>query len=206
MPLGIAVLYTECILPFYGIPSCIISDQDPHFIAQFIKELCKLLRIMQNISTAYHPQTDGQSEHANQHIEQYLQIYSNDERDDWVLLLPLAQYIHNTWKNESMNHTPFELLLGHTSTFQMEDQDITLPSLSERKEWLERNRLRAQASIRNSQCLLTTRMEGKKGQCHYQGFAVGDRVWLEGTNLHLSVRLKFGLLHDLCKVLSSCST
>ena len=63
---GVAVLYAEQIFPFYGIPRHVISDRDPHFTAQFIKGVCTLLNIDQNISTAYHPQTDGQSERANQ--------------------------------------------------------------------------------------------------------------------------------------------
>ena len=59
---GIAVLYVEWIFPFYGIPRCIISNWDPHFTAQYIKGVCTLLNINQNISIAYHPQTDGQLE------------------------------------------------------------------------------------------------------------------------------------------------
>ena len=66
------LLYATHVLPHYGLPSRMISDRDPHFTASFTKELCKLLQIDQNISTAYHPQTDGRSEHTNQWLEQYL--------------------------------------------------------------------------------------------------------------------------------------
>ena len=57
---------------------------------------------------------DSQSERANQQIEQYLCIYGNKEKDDWVNLLPLAQFVHNSWMNESLNVTPFDLLIGYT--------------------------------------------------------------------------------------------
>jgi transposase InsO family protein len=70
--IGVASLYAERIFPFYGIPRRVILDRDPQFTAQFTKELCKQLKIDQNLSTAYHPQTDGQSERANQRVEQYL--------------------------------------------------------------------------------------------------------------------------------------
>ena len=61
-----------------------------------MKELCRVLNISQNLSTMYHPQMDGQSERANQHMEQYLQIYGNDEQNNWADLLALAQFTHNT--------------------------------------------------------------------------------------------------------------
>ena len=67
-----ALLYATYILPHYRLPSRIISDHDPRFTSAFTKELCRTLRIDQNISTAYHPQTDGQSERTNQWLEQYL--------------------------------------------------------------------------------------------------------------------------------------
>ena len=62
---GVASLYTQRVFPFYGVPHRMISDRYPRFTAQFVKELCHVLNISQNLSTAYHPQMDGQSERAN---------------------------------------------------------------------------------------------------------------------------------------------
>src|SRR6202453_2212369 len=70
-----AKLYATYVLPHYGLPSRIISDQDPRFTSAFSRELCRALSINQNLSTAYHPQTDGQSERTNQRLEQYLRIF-----------------------------------------------------------------------------------------------------------------------------------
>ena len=70
-----AKLYTTYVLPHYRLPTCIISDWDPRFTSAFSKELCCTLGITQNISTAYHPQTNGQSERTNQWLEQYLCIF-----------------------------------------------------------------------------------------------------------------------------------
>ena len=69
---GIAGLYATHITPHYGIPLKIISDRDPRFTANFSRELCCILGVKQNLSTAFHPQTDGQSERTNQSLEQYL--------------------------------------------------------------------------------------------------------------------------------------
>ena len=127
---GVASLYTQRVFPFYGVPRHVILDQDPRFTAQFVKELCCVLNISQNLSTRYHPQTDRQSERANQHVEQYLRIYGNDEQNDWVDLLALAQFTHNTWPNESTKQTPFDLLIRHTPTMIIEEKDITIPEVA----------------------------------------------------------------------------
>jgi transposase InsO family protein len=82
--------------PHYRIPHKVISDRDPRFTGQFTTTLCAKLGIKQNLSTAYHPQTDGQSEQTNQWLEQYLRIFGNYSQNDWANWLPLAQYIHNS--------------------------------------------------------------------------------------------------------------
>jgi hypothetical protein len=69
---GIAELYATHVFPHYRISLKVICDRDPHFDLAFTTNLCKLLGICQNISTAYHPQTDGQSERTNQSLETYL--------------------------------------------------------------------------------------------------------------------------------------
>jgi len=66
---GVAKLFKDHIFPFVGLPRKVISDRDPHFMSTFFKELCKQLEVSQNLSTAYHPQTDGQSEKTNQHVK-----------------------------------------------------------------------------------------------------------------------------------------
>ncbi len=92
-----AQLYTQQVFPHYGIPKKVISNRDTHFTVEFTKKLCCIMDIKQNMSTAYHPQTDGQSKRSNQWIEQYLWIYTNTTQDDWSKWLPIAQYMHNAW-------------------------------------------------------------------------------------------------------------
>jgi hypothetical protein len=103
-----------------------------------------------------------------------------------VDLLPLAQFTHNTWVNESTRATPFKVLIGHTPTIQEQEQDTNIPEVVQRKNWLERGRLQAQAALRNAQKVLQQRRERKKGERFYKGFNKGDQVWLEGTNLQLT--------------------
>jgi hypothetical protein len=81
---GVATIYAQHVFPHYGVPQKVISDQDTRFTSRFIKELERILDITPNMSMAYHPQTDGQSERTNQWLEQYLRIYGNFQQDDWA--------------------------------------------------------------------------------------------------------------------------
>src|SRR6266852_4253559 len=72
-----------------------------------MRDLMKLLGIKGNPSTAYHPQTDGQTEWMNQELEQYLRIYVNYQQDDWVEWLALAEFTYNDWEHSTMKCSPF---------------------------------------------------------------------------------------------------
>jgi hypothetical protein len=79
---GIAKLYLQNVFPWFGVPSKMISDRDPRFTSNFGKALTMKLKIDRNISTAFHPQTDGLSERKNQWVEQYLHMYTMARQDD----------------------------------------------------------------------------------------------------------------------------
>ena len=70
--LGTAQIYQDHIWSKHGLPQKVISDRGPQFTAQFMKDLHKLTGVIGNLSTAYHPQTDGQTECMNQEVELYL--------------------------------------------------------------------------------------------------------------------------------------
>jgi hypothetical protein len=137
---GVATIYAQQVFPHYGVPKKIISDRDSHFTTAFAKAVCAQLNIKQNISTMYYPQTDGQSEQANMQVEQYLHIYGNMEQDDWVNLLPLAQYVHNSWVNMSTRYTPFDLLIRHMPTLNVSHDTMNIPEVNRWKELLEQAR------------------------------------------------------------------
>ena len=70
-------------------------DIGPQFVAEFTKELYRLLRIKLVATTAYHPQEDGQTEQVNQELEQYLHIFINQRQDDGDNLLPFTEFQYN---------------------------------------------------------------------------------------------------------------
>jgi hypothetical protein len=66
-----------------------------------------------NASTAYHLQTDGQSERSNQWLEQWLQPWTNFAQNNWHKYLPFAEFAHNSWHNETTKQSPFQVLMGY---------------------------------------------------------------------------------------------
>ena len=78
-----------------------------------MRDLYKLLNIEGNFSTAYHPQTDGQTERINQEIEQYLRIYINHHQNDWAEWLPIAEFSYNNKIQTSTGQSPFLTLYGY---------------------------------------------------------------------------------------------
>ena len=111
---GIVNLYLQHIFPWFRVPTKMISDRDPHFTSHFAKALTTKLKIDCNISTAFHPQTNGLSEWKNQWVEQYLWMYTTAWQDDWDEWLPIASFVHNQWPNATMKLSPHKVLLGYT--------------------------------------------------------------------------------------------
>ena len=127
---GVAELFLRQIFPRFGLPSKIISDRDPRFVSKFMKELCRLMGITQNVSTAYHPRTDGQAEWSNQWLEQYLWFWVNHQQTNWHHYLPLAEFAHNSWKNETMGCSPFEILMGYSPRAEIFDVMSSIPTVA----------------------------------------------------------------------------
>ena len=89
----LALMFLKDIWRFHGLPESIISDRDRQFTSKFWTSLKKLLGVKLNISTAFHPETDEQTDGVNQTLEQYIRSYCSYQQDDWVALLPLAEYV-----------------------------------------------------------------------------------------------------------------
>ncbi len=103
----LAYTFLRTIVANHGLPDEIISDRDKLFTSKFWKSLVDQLGIHHKLSTAYHPQTDGQTERMNQTLEQYLRCYINYRQNDWVQLLPVAQLAFNSATTEVTSVSPF---------------------------------------------------------------------------------------------------
>ena len=92
---GLARLFRDNVWKLHGLLESVISDRGPQFAAGLTKELNKMLGIETKLSTAYHPQTDRQTERANQELEQYLRIYVNYRQNNWSEWLATAEFAFN---------------------------------------------------------------------------------------------------------------
>jgi len=140
---GVAKLFKDQIFPFIGLPKKIISDTDPRFTSVFFRELCKQLEVKQNLSTAYHLQTDGQLEKMNQHIETALQIYCNYQQNNWAKWLPIVQYAINARPSATMKQAPYKLWMGFIPRAHQADCASSVPAIELRKEQLKEARKQA---------------------------------------------------------------
>jgi transposase InsO family protein len=113
-----AYAFLRVVASQHGLPKELITDRDKLFTSKFWTTLMKHLDVKLKLSTAFHPQTDGQTERTNQTLEQYLRCYVNHQQDDWVKWLPIAQWAYNSATIEGTSTTPFENNYGYNPTMR----------------------------------------------------------------------------------------
>eukprot|EP00798_Chlamydomonas_sp_ICE-L_P029835 gene29835-biopygen11557 len=113
LAVGFAAIYLDTVVRHHGIPKKLLSDRDAWFTGHFGSELQRLMGTRQAFSTAFHPQTDGQTERMNRVIEDMIRHHVGPYHDDWDQSLALVDFaINNSWQ-ESIQNTPFRAYLGY---------------------------------------------------------------------------------------------
>ncbi|MBW0506266.1 hypothetical protein O181_045981 [Austropuccinia psidii MF-1] len=115
--LDLAQLFIKNIFSKHGLSSSIVSDRGSLFVSSFWTNLCQQLKISRDLATAYHPETDGQTERLNQILEQYLWIYVSYNQDYWNTWLPLAEFAYNNSDHCSTKQSPFFTFYGRDQHF-----------------------------------------------------------------------------------------
>jgi transposase InsO family protein len=109
---GVAkILLKQCFLKI-GPPDTLVSDRGSVFTSQFWSDICYHLKINYRLSTAFYPQTDGQTERQNQELETYLRIYIGYKQDNWVELLPYAEYAYNSKTHSAHEQSLIRVAFG----------------------------------------------------------------------------------------------
>jgi hypothetical protein len=167
-----------------GLPESIVSDRGSVFTSKFWTALCYHLSITRRLSTAFHPQTDGQTERQNQIIEAFFRSYCRYHQDDWVELLPVAEFTHNNSFHKSIGMTPNQARYGiNLDTRQgIEDDPLRgeIPFAKERAEKLVKIRQELE------ECWIKT----KESQAKYYNknhtpieYNIGEWVLLSAANI-----------------------
>ena len=174
---SVARAFFDDIVRLHGFLASIVSDRDPVFTGQVWRDLFRMAGVQLRLSTAFHPQTDGQSEVVNKVIAMYLRCVTGDRPRAWVDWLSWAEYCYNTSYHSALRATPFEVVYGRPPPPILPVDPETARTVAAGD--LIRTRDEMLAEVR--QRLLQAQQTAK----HYYDdhhreaeFAVGDWVWL----------------------------
>ena len=123
----IAHIYVKYVYSRHGPIGTIVSDRGSQWVSAFWKRFCAILKSEQKLSTAYHPETDGQSENTNKSMEQYLRTFCSYAQDDWVDWLPLAEFALNNHASEATGVSPFFANRGYNPDLSLLLADTKIP-------------------------------------------------------------------------------
>ncbi|MFZ3192018.1 MAG: DDE-type integrase/transposase/recombinase, partial [Moraxellaceae bacterium] len=183
----LADLFMREVVRLHGVPESILSDRDPRFTANFWRAFWTQLGTKLVMSTAYHPQTDGQTERANRTLEEQLRSYINDRQTDWDQHLSALELAFNNSKHASTGYTPFSLNSGREISLPIDQairaaRDSLSQDASNRIQQLAEDLSQAKKNIEKAQ----------QRQAHYADehrrhvlFAVGDQVLISTEHLKM---------------------
>uniref|UniRef100_A0A8C5M9T8 Gypsy retrotransposon integrase-like protein 1 n=1 Tax=Leptobrachium leishanense TaxID=445787 RepID=A0A8C5M9T8_9ANUR len=179
-------IFTKEIFRLHGVPNVLVSDRGSQFISKFWRGFCHQLGVKLSFSSAYHPQTNGLAERTNQTLETYLRCFISDAQDDWVTLLPWAEFAYNNATSQSTKFSPFEIVTGmHPTIFPSSFSPQNIPALEEHLDKLrviwEKTRLNLESAS------LSQKRAADRRRRPPPVYHVGDRVWLSTRHIRLKV-------------------
>lgn len=153
----VIVRFVDMVCKHHGFPRSLVSDRDALFLSHFWRELFRLSGTQLHMSTAYHPQSDGQTEVVNCTLEQYLRAYVHHKPSQWFRYLHLTEWSYNPTIHSITSFTPFEVIYGHPpptivdyvqGSSPIDAVDSFLADRTELHALLQRRLLKVQSSIK----------------------------------------------------------
>jgi hypothetical protein len=174
----VAKLVFDQVVSLHGLPKTIVSDRDKVFTSTFWKELFSLMGTLIVLSSAYHPQTDGQTERVNQCLEMYLRCSVYKDPKQWKSWLPRAQFWYNSSHHSSIGCSPFYALYGHEPNLGLVPTvtDTTSPSVADTVAELQAQATVLKEQLAQAQNKMKTWADKHRRPQEYQ---VGERVLLK---------------------------
>ena len=183
----LADLFINNIYRLHGMPSVIVSDRDTRFTSNFWSAVMKALGTKIAMSTAFHPQTDGQTERANQSIEQMLRAVVNEQHNDWDQRLALVEFAYNNSRQASTGTSPFFFNSGQNpntpiSVAVTSNAAARVPAAYEFLNRVNTIVERAKVHLQAAQNRQKTFADQRRRE---EAFTVGQKVWLSSEHLKL---------------------
>ena len=181
---GTAKLILDNVVRLHGVPDRIVSDRGPQFISKFWKKLWGYLGCSTRLSSAVHPQTDGQTEVKNQALEQYLRCFVNFAQDDWSNYLSFAEFALNNSLSDSTGYSPFFINYGFHPRFDLFPKtDVKVEKIEDWFDELTIIQFGTRLALEKSR---ETQKKFADRKRRHLSFKVGDLVWLSTENLKTS--------------------
>ena len=173
-----ATLFHEHVFKCFGLPDKFLSDRGPQFDLQILKELWRLTSTEAAISTAYHPQTNGETEHMNRKIEAYLRIFCSSHPLEWVEYLSNLKFAFNNQEHSVTKQSLFYLMYGsHPRALSLHFPLSKVPTI---QEWLAK-RVRVHEEVAAALNHAISQMASRLHR-NFVPFTKGQQVWLELKN------------------------
>ena len=184
-------LFVDRIVRYHGLPTTIVSDRDPKFVSEFWKVFCQKFSIKRALSTAWHPQTDGQTERINRTIEQMMRTYIQSREEEWPSLLPALELAYNCTPHSATGHSPFEIMIGE-NPLRTQDLDVvdTFPPIPTPQMTKAFRLLVDRAAAHLQHAKAQQKMYADEHRRPVE-FAEGDKVWVSTRYLVLGGNRKF---------------
>jgi len=179
---GLARLFRDNVWRLYGLPESIVSDRGLQFVAELTKELNGMLGIKTKLSTAFHPQTDGQTERMNQELEQYLQFFVDHRQKDWPEWLALAEFAVNNKVHSITKMSPFMANYGRELRMEVDIRKKgKIEKATEFVERLKKVQEKAEVALRKAQEEMKRYVDQSRKET--EDWKKGDRVLLSTKDL-----------------------
>ena len=179
----LAYTFLRVVVANHGLPEEIFSDRDKLFTSKFWRSLMDMMGIRQKMSTAFHPETDGQTERTNQVLEQYLRCYVNFRQNDWVDHLPNAQLVYNSSVSDPIGMSPFRANCGFNLRTTLLPRGV-VPK-AQRAVILTEDMTKIQSELQKDLQFLSRRSAIYHNRKRLEGPSIseGDRVYLLRRNI-----------------------